>query len=64
MEVRFHPFINLALDGGGQLHTPAALFPERALPVPIKWEVDWTAEPVWTFCRRENFLARAEGRCQ
>jgi hypothetical protein len=41
----------------GQLHTSAALPPEKEPLVPIGKEVGWNPEPVWTRCRREKFLA-------
>jgi hypothetical protein len=36
------------------LHAPAALPPGKEPPVPIRWEVGWTPEPVWTTWRSEN----------
>jgi hypothetical protein len=38
----------------GQLHAPAALPPEKEPPVPIRYEVGWVPEPVWTMWRRKN----------
>jgi hypothetical protein len=36
-----------ALDGGGdQLHTLAALLPERKPPVVIEWEAGWAPDAV------------------
>jgi hypothetical protein len=32
----------------GQLHAPAALIPGKELQVPIRWELRWTPESVWT----------------
>ena len=37
-----------ALEGlRGQLHAPAALYPEKD-PVPIVQEAEWAPGPVWT----------------
>jgi hypothetical protein len=36
-----------ALDGGGQLHSPAALLPGKETLVPIGKEAGWAAEPFW-----------------
>jgi hypothetical protein len=42
------------LEVSGQLHTPAALPPGKEPPVPIREEIGWAPEPVWTTWRREN----------
>jgi c-di-GMP-binding flagellar brake protein YcgR len=32
------------------------LYPQERTKVPIKWDIRWTPEPVWTFQRREKYL--------
>jgi hypothetical protein len=34
--------------------TPRPLYPGERNPVPIKWEVRWAPEPVWTFYRKQK----------
>jgi hypothetical protein len=36
----------------GQLHCPVALPPGKEPPIPIGYEVGWTAEPAWTIWRQ------------
>jgi hypothetical protein len=42
------------MEVNDQLHDPAALTPEKELPVPIEYEAGWAPEPVWTQWRREE----------
>jgi hypothetical protein len=47
------------MEGSSQLHAPAALPPEKELPVPIGYEAAWVPEPVWNLWCREKCLAPA-----
>jgi hypothetical protein len=42
------------LEVSGQLHAPAALFPENIPSYPLDRRARWISEPVWTTWRREN----------
>lgn len=45
-----------------QLHSPAALLPNRAPPVPITLKAGLGTDPYWAFLRGENSLVRAGNR--
>jgi hypothetical protein len=40
----------------GQPYAPAALTTEKDSPVPIRWEVWWIPEPVWSTWKSQNSL--------
>jgi hypothetical protein len=42
------PFLNLALDGSGELHSTAALTQDKEHPVPIRQETGQAPDSVWT----------------
>jgi len=53
LQVKLHPFLTSALDGGERSTScPAILRPVRT-PVPIKQEAGWAPEPICTLCRRD-----------
>ena len=49
MDVYFHVFLTLALDGGALLHALCALSPEKEQPVTIEQEKEWRPEAAWAF---------------
>jgi hypothetical protein len=54
--------LDLGLEGGGQIHAPAALPPGKEVQVPIGWEAGWVSETVWMLWSREEFLTPAGNR--
>jgi hypothetical protein len=47
-------FLDLGTSCGGELHAPAVL-PNPGQPsVPIRYEIEWAPEPVWTTWGNEN----------
>jgi len=49
MEVDLHPFIALALDGSGQLHTASpSILGRKSLQFPLKKEGGCTPYALWT----------------
>jgi hypothetical protein len=47
MNIQIHIFLTSSLaGGGGQLHAPVALHPEKDPPVPTGEEAEWSPEPV------------------
>jgi len=42
------------MEKSGQFHAPGRLNLGEEPPVPIRWEVGLTPEPVWKRWRREN----------
>jgi hypothetical protein len=53
-----YSYLTSALDGSGQRHAPAALYPREGPPVPIVQEAGWAPEPVWTEVRRKFLCLR------
>jgi hypothetical protein len=55
VDVWIHIFLTSALAASEwSAYAPAVLLPGKEAPVPIRSEVGWTPEPVWTMWRREN----------
>jgi hypothetical protein len=44
------------MEVGGQLHVQVDLPPGEKFTLPMELDARWFPEPVWTFCRREQFL--------
>jgi hypothetical protein len=54
-KVQLHSFLTSALDGANFTSQP--LYPRERTPVPTEEESRWAPVPVWTFWRREKFIA-------
>jgi hypothetical protein len=55
VDIEIHIFLTLALAGGKwSVSRPGRFTSGKEPPVPIRWEVGRTPEPVWTTWRREN----------
>jgi hypothetical protein len=56
VDVQLYIFFTSPLVGGEwSASCPGRFTPEKELPVPIVYEVEWAPEPVSTIWRSENF---------
>jgi hypothetical protein len=47
-EIQFHAFFTRHyMEVSGQLHSPAALFPDKEPMKPTGYEAGWIPEPLW-----------------
>lgn len=51
-----YSFVTSALDGNRQIQGSGHFLCRKINPVPIKQESGWTANPVWTFWRTDEFV--------
>jgi hypothetical protein len=50
------------MEMNGQLHTPAALPPEKQWSAPTVYESEGTPESVWTLWRRVKYICCIQNR--